>query len=45
MLKQQRKNFTKSYYGDQMKEDETRGACARSMGKLRNVYKTVVRKP
>ena len=45
MLKQQSKNFTKSYYGDQIKEDEICGACAGSMGKLRNVFKTVVRTP
>ena len=45
MFKQESKNFTKSYYGDQIKEDEISGACAGSMGKLRNVFKTVVRIP
>jgi hypothetical protein len=45
MLKQESKNFNKSYYGDQIKENEICGANAGSMGKVRNVYKTVVRKP
>jgi len=45
MLKQQSKNFTKSYYGDQIKEYEICAACAGSMGELRNLYKRVVRKP
>jgi len=41
MLKQKSKNFTKSHYGDRIKEDYICGACAGSMGKSRNAYKTV----